>query len=115
MAPWGWDTQGVMAHEMGHALGMPHSSGPYSATYDSNWDVMSHPTGRGVQSDPTYGVVGEHPGIYQKDLVGWVASGHKCQITNTVPTVRTCWLNDIVVVPPTGRYLMGRVVWPTDT
>jgi hypothetical protein len=28
-------------HEMGHGLGMPHSSGPYSATYDSDWDVMS--------------------------------------------------------------------------
>ena len=29
------------AHEGGHALGLPHSSGPYSRTYDSKWDVMS--------------------------------------------------------------------------
>jgi hypothetical protein len=30
-----------VTHEMGHGFGMPHSSGPYSATYDSEWDVMS--------------------------------------------------------------------------
>jgi hypothetical protein len=114
MAPWGWYTQGILAHEMGHALGMPHSSGPYDATYDSQWDVMSNPTGRGVQADPVYGTVGEHPGIYQKDHVGWVHWSHKFEFTTATPAVGTFCLNDIVVVPPLGRYLMGRVSWPSD-
>jgi len=40
--PWGYENQGVLAHEMGHGWGWPHSSGAYGATYDSRWDVMSN-------------------------------------------------------------------------
>jgi M6 family metalloprotease-like protein len=36
-----WARAGVVAHEAGHSLGLPHSSGPYGAVYDSQWDVMS--------------------------------------------------------------------------
>ena len=36
-----WATQATYAHESGHSLGLPHSSGPYSSVYDSRWDVMS--------------------------------------------------------------------------
>ena len=35
------DSLGVIAHEMGHAYGLPHSSGRYGSNYDSPWDVMS--------------------------------------------------------------------------
>lgn len=38
---WG---MGTYAHEIGHTFGLPHSSGPYGATYDSHWDVMSAST-----------------------------------------------------------------------
>ena len=38
-APWGQDTS-YYAHEMGHALGLPHSGWAYYA-YDSPWDIMS--------------------------------------------------------------------------
>ena len=31
----------VIAHEMGHGFGLPHSSGNYGETYDNTWDVMS--------------------------------------------------------------------------
>jgi len=39
--PWGYQNVAVIAHEMGHAFGLPHSSGAYGATYDNEWDVMS--------------------------------------------------------------------------
>ena len=36
-----WARSGTVAHEAGHSFGLPHSSGPYGAVYDSQWDVMS--------------------------------------------------------------------------
>lgn len=41
----------TMIHEMGHALGMLHTSGSYGETYDSQWDIMS-----GGYSGPTSSV-----------------------------------------------------------
>ena len=38
---WTHEKQDTWAHEMGHAFGLQHSSGPYDETYDSEWDVMS--------------------------------------------------------------------------
>ncbi len=69
--PWGYGNQAVLAHEMGHGFGLPHSSGPYENTYDSDWDVMS---GRGVCRirDPEFGCVGVHTISYHKDRLGWI-------------------------------------------
>ncbi|MDH4131127.1 MAG: hypothetical protein OEV95_04895 [Gemmatimonadota bacterium] len=59
----------VLHHELGHSLGWPHSSGPYSQTYDSRWDIMS----RGyIYQDPVYGYLGPHTVAYHKDLTGWL-------------------------------------------
>jgi M6 family metalloprotease-like protein len=61
----------VLHHELGHSFGWPHSSGPYSETYDSRWDIMS----RGyIYQDPTYGYLGPHTIAYHKDLTGWLPS-----------------------------------------
>ena len=38
--PWAYASVSVIAHEMGHGFGLPHSSGAYGATYDNAWDVM---------------------------------------------------------------------------
>ena len=71
LPPWSYKNQGPIAHEMGHGFGLPHSSGPYGATYDSRWDVMSDVWGNcpPVSPTPTYGCVGTH----------------------TIPTTRTFW------------------------
>jgi len=61
LPPWGYENQGVIGHEMGHGFGLPHSSGPYSATYDSRWDVMSNIWTTAHQSTPSMGVSGSIP------------------------------------------------------
>ena len=61
---------------MGHGFGLPHSSGPYTATYDSRWDVMSA-GGRCQPAHPTYGCVGVHSIAFHKDLLGWVSGSHR--------------------------------------
>lgn len=81
-----------VAHEMGHGFGMPHSSGPYSATYDSDWDVMSgsgecddkYPNGVTaldgvslIKPDPKYSCISVHTIAYNKDLVGWIPPNRK--------------------------------------
>lgn len=75
--PWAYENQGPIAHEMGHGFGLPHSSGPYSATYDSRWDVMSDIWDNCPPYDPTYGCVGPHTIAYHKDILGWIPSAQK--------------------------------------
>jgi M6 family metalloprotease-like protein len=69
------------AHEMGHAFGLPHSTGrrvcpPYC--YDSSWDVMSR--GASAAFDPRFGTIAPHTIAYHKDLLGWVAPTQKISV-----------------------------------
>ena len=77
LPPWGYESQGPIAHEMGHGFGLPHSSGPYNATYDSRWDVMSDVWGNCPPYDATYGCVGTQTISYHKDLLGWIPSARR--------------------------------------
>lgn len=84
---WGYSNQAALAHEMGHALGLPHSSGQYDATYDSQWDVMSG-GGRCSRPDRNYGCVGVHTIAFHKDRLGWVPSERKyVPATNSKRTI----------------------------
>jgi M6 family metalloprotease-like protein len=65
---------GCLAHEMGHGFGLPHSSGPYDATYDSGWDVMSGPGWNCPPYHPTYGCLGVHTISYHKDRLFWMGT-----------------------------------------
>jgi hypothetical protein len=38
LPPWGYQNISAVAHEMGHAFGLPHSSGSYDTPYDSQSD-----------------------------------------------------------------------------
>jgi M6 family metalloprotease-like protein len=71
--PWAYANEGVIAHEMGHGFGLPHSTNwdNDGNPYDSPWDVMSAPTSYAV-SDPTYGRLGKHTISYHKDNLGWI-------------------------------------------
>lgn len=69
-----WATAANYAHETGHSLGLPHSSGPYGQVYDSRWDVMSG----GTAADASVGTwVAPHTIAFYKDLLGWIAAGRK--------------------------------------
>ena len=67
----------VVAHEIGHTFGFPHSSGPYSAIYDSAWDVMSQPGGVCRVADPALSCAPQHTIAFHKDLAGWIPPGRK--------------------------------------
>ena len=79
--PWGYSDVTVIAHEMGHAFGLPHSSGSYGYTYDNRWDVMSDTwTDCSRLSDATYGCLGQHTIAYYKDRLGWIPDGQKTEV-----------------------------------
>lgn len=77
LPPWGYENHGVIGHEMGHGFGLPHSSGPYSATYDSRWDVMSNAWSSCSPPHIEYGCVGVHTISYHKDILGWIDSARR--------------------------------------
>lgn len=63
----------VLAHEMGHGFGLPHSSGPYGATYDSVWDVMSMSGGQECYQRPVkFACAGQHTIAVHKEWLGWL-------------------------------------------
>lgn len=71
--PWAYRSIGVIAHEMGHGFGLPHTnnSDGDSNPYDNRWDVMSSATGNAV-NDTIYGRLGKHINMYHKYRLGWV-------------------------------------------
>jgi hypothetical protein len=108
--PWGYGNQGVMAHEMGHGWGWPHSSGAYGATYDSRWDVMSDLWNTCPPTDPTYGCVGQGTISYHKDLGAWIPSARKfVPPLNSVTTIEIDRLNQ---PGSSTNYLMARIPIP---
>jgi M6 family metalloprotease-like protein len=70
---------GIYAHELGHSLGLPHSSGPYDQTYDSSWDVMSRPY-LGWDAGLQAWVPGQTIGFH-KDLLGWIPADRIVTVT----------------------------------
>lgn len=98
----------VYAHEMGHALGWPHSSGRYGDEYDSDWDVMS----RGyLRYEAPWGWLGVHTIAPYKDARGWIASDRRWEpalgAVESGTLVRTA-------LPPDEGYLMAVIARGPD-
>ena len=106
-------SQKTWAHEMGHGLGLLHSSGPYGqddplfspTTYDSAWDVMSR-GGSCIFPDPQYGCVGVHTIAYHKDFLGWIPPDRKyVAVPNSTQTITL----ERLAQPGAEGYLMAQI------
>ena len=105
--PWGYASISVIAHEMGHGFGLPHSSGSYGQTYDNAWDVMSQDRYNcGVATDATYGCMAQHTITYHKDRLGWVPAGQK-YIAGAVDNVNLTL--EQLALPTNGNYKMVQI------
>ena len=83
-------------HEMGHAFGLPHSSGQYGLIYDDLWDLMG--------SSP--GMDGSHMISYHKDMLGWIPSNRKAVVTPG--SLATLTLEELAL-PPANNFLMVKI------
>jgi M6 family metalloprotease-like protein len=104
--PWGYQNQTVMAHEMGHGFGLPHSSGAYGLTYDNKWDVMSDNFANCSRStDPTYGCLAQHTISYHKDMLGWYSAGQRYEAIDGTQTITL----EQLALPKTGNYRLAMI------
>ena len=79
MADWATPGIGNYAHEIGHTFGLDHSTGPYGAIYDSQWDVMSWAAWWGVADVG----MGAHTLAIQKDRLGLIPAARKVEVVGT--------------------------------
>jgi N-acetylneuraminic acid mutarotase len=70
----GWADLSTYAHEEGHSLGLPHSSGPYGDTYDSPWDVMS--SNCTLYDWSMSSCIPQHTIGFHKAMLGWADAAH---------------------------------------
>jgi len=108
--PWGYNDICVIAHEMGHGFGLPHSNNADADgyPYDNPWDVMSNSWGYGLY-DSTYETLGKHTIAYHKDKLGWIGAGEKLDISSS----GIYWANlDHLALQSTSNYRMVTIQIP---
>jgi M6 family metalloprotease-like protein len=111
--PAAYQSLSLLAHEIAHALGLPHSnnSDRDGSTYDNPWDLLSDSTGHAVRDD----LMGRNPKMlsaHQLDRNGWLGADERRVIAGDVQeTVRLQRLD----VPAAGAVRMLRLEAPQWT
>ncbi|HVL90766.1 MAG TPA: choice-of-anchor D domain-containing protein, partial [Actinomycetota bacterium] len=102
---------GVVAHEMGHGYGLPHSSAqpyPSGGDYQSDWDVMSSGFWNVGATYAPYSSAGTGTIAYHKDKLGWVSATRKFTPASGSATTITLWpLGN--AAPPGSQHLMAQI------
>ncbi len=100
---WAHDPHTII-HEMGHAFGLPHSSGPANnppsglSIYVSNWDVMSG-YGTGAVTG-TYGRLATNTIAFHLDKLGWIPTSRVVTVPRN--TANSSIALDRTINPDTG-------------
>jgi M6 family metalloprotease-like protein len=104
----------TIAHEMGHAYGLPHSnnSDGDGDTYDNPWDIMSGGWDE-TALDPAYGLLPQHPISYQRNLLGWVAAARLR--THNYTTATTTYTLDRASLQTSTNVLLIKLMVPGST
>lgn len=112
LPPWA-QTYEFLGHEMGHSMGMPHSSGPswnpYTglSIYVSDWDVMSRAGGTRAVAGPPFGYPGQGTIAENLDLAGWMPANRIVNVP--VGSSALVELDRLTVSPTTTDPLMVKL------
>ncbi|CAB1084824.1 hypothetical protein D1AOALGA4SA_12332 [Olavius algarvensis Delta 1 endosymbiont] len=105
--PWAYSDISVIAHEMGHGFGLPHSTAPGGGVYDNPWDVMSQDRYNcAPATDPTYGCMAQHTISQHKDILDWIPGPRKITIESGKGDTVT--LEDLAA-PASSNYQMAKI------
>ncbi len=109
--PWGYEDISVIAHEMGHGFGLPHSTAiDWTSVYDNAWDVMSRDRYNcavgSVHRDATYGCMAQHTISHHKDLLEVIPAA---KILTLIPGMSVTINLDDLAAPPSTGYQMVRI------
>lgn len=106
--PWAFQNVTVIAHEMGHGFGLPHSGGA-GQEYNDPWDVMGAIWNFcNLATHPVYGCLAQHTIGYHKDrLLGWIPPEEKFLADWNTTTTLTL---EQMALPKTNGYKLAQTV-----